>query len=351
MKENKKKIIEDLILSKGGLHLSLYFQKGMTHYQVKKQLHLTIQKTISELKGKVPDEKVQKFLSPLWAVYSDENLLKRMKCSFAIFRNENTFEMIKVPIKFDSFWSLASTFYVKPLLKWIQSESEFLFVGVNQGQAKIYFGDMSEAYLIDDVSFDYSANGDKSFMREFTFWLNEWILNLSQNGQFNIVLFSDLDWIDEIKPRIRKGNKKLMKLKMDFNPKFISTYVDEVRKNLITNSHLHMLSKLGDFYDLDFNQFISKDLFEIAEAISLRKVKKLIVSEDYKIFGSFDLSEGRLNIHSKDLNHEDDDLLDDLAQEVLKYGGEVIIVNKNDFNIDQPALAVIEDKGFEYLVG
>ena len=231
MKESRKKLIEELILSKGGLHLSLYFQKGMTHFQVKKQLHLTLQKTISELRGKVPDGKIQKFLSPLWALYNDENLLKRMKCSFAVFRNENYFEILKVPIKFDSFWSLANSFYVKPLLKWIQSESEFLLVGVNQNQAKIYFGDMSEAYLVDDVKFAQSNQKDNLFKREFVFWLNEWVLNLNQNGHFNIVLVSDLDWINEVKPRLRNGNKKIVNLHMEFNPKFINTYVDEIRKN------------------------------------------------------------------------------------------------------------------------
>lgn len=351
MKESRKKLIEELILSKGGLHLSLYFQKGMTHFQVKKQLHLSIQRTLTELRGKVPDSRIQKFLSPLWALYNDENLLKRMKCSFAVFRNESAFEIIKVPIKFDSFWSLASTFYVKPLLKWIQSESEFLLIGVNQNQAKIYFGDMSEAFLIDDVKFFQPNQEDNFFKREFAFWINEWIANLNQNGHFNIVLVSDLDWVGEMKPRLRNGYKKIISLKMDFNPKYINTYVDEIRKNLVTNSHLHMLTRLGDFYDLNYNQFISKDLFEIAEAISHRKVKKLLVSEDYKIFGSFDLVEGKLNLHARDLNHEDDDLLDDLAQEVLKYGGEVMVVNKDDYNIDLPAIAVIEDKGYEYLVG
>lgn len=351
MKESRKKLIEELILSKGGLHLSLYFQKGMTHFQVKKQLHISIQKTLSELRGKMPDARIQKFLSPLWALYNDENLLKRMKCSFAVFRNENSFEIIKVPIKFDSFWSLANTFYVKPLLKWIQSESEFLLVGVNQNQAKIYFGDMSEAFLIDDVKFSQPNQNDNLFKREFAFWLNEWIINLNQNGHFNIVLVCDLDWAIDMKSRLRNGYKKVINLKMDFNPKYINTYVDEIRKNLVTNSHLQMLTRLGDFYDLNYNQFISKDLFEIAEAVSLRKVKKLLVSEDYKIFGSFDLVEGKLNLHSRDLNHEDDDLLDDLAQEVLKYGGEVMVVNKDDYNIDLPAIAVIEDKGFEYLIG
>ncbi len=349
MKDSKKKLIEDLIVSKGGIHLSLYFQNGMTLYQVKKQLHLAIQKTMSELKGKIGEDKIQKFLAPLWAVYSDERLLKRMKCSYAIFRSENTFEIIKIPIRFDSFWSLANSFYVKPLLKWIQSESEFLFVGINQGQAKIFYGDMSQAYIVDDIYFDLNGTKEKSFIREFSFWLNEWILNLNQNGKFNVVLVSDLGWVDEVKTRLRVGNMKVMRLKVDFNNKFINAYIEEVRKNLVTNSHLQLLSKLGNFYQLNMNQIISKDLFEIAEAVSLKKVTKLLISEDYKIFGSFDLKEGRIHIHPRDLNYEDDDLLDDLAQEVLKYGGEVIVVNKSEYNVDQPALAIIEEKSAHFI--
>lgn len=350
MKQNKKKTIEELITSKGGVHFSLYFQRGMTLHQVKRQFLKAIVQTQTELFGKLTEAQIHKFLAPLWAVYSDENLLKRMKCSYAIFRSEKEFEIIKIPIGFDSFWSLADSFFVKPLLKWVQTESEFLFVGINERQAKIYFGDMSEIYLVDHINYELEKENENIFLTEFAFWLNEWILNLNQNSHYNIVFVSNLELVENLKYRIKKGKKKIINLNMEFNSKFINAYTDEIRKSLINQLHRNLLLRVEDIHNLNFNEFLSKDLFEIAEAVSQRKVKKLLVSEDYKIFGIFNQEDGKLDIHVKDSTFEDDDLLDDLAQAVLKYGGEVIVVNKKEFQIDHPAVAVIEDKGFEYLV-
>ena len=85
---------------------------------------------------------------------------------------------------------------------------------------------MSEAFLIDDVKFFQPNQEDNFFKREFAFWINEWIANLNQNGHFNIVLVSDLDWVGEMKPRLRNGYKKIISLKTPQQLSF--DFIDEV---------------------------------------------------------------------------------------------------------------------------
>ena len=73
-------------------------------------------------------------------------------------------------------------------------------------------------------------------------------------------------------------------------------------------------------------------------------MKKLIVASEIKIFGRLDKNTGGLAIHPFDLDHEDDDILDDLAQTVLASGGEVVVASKDDIPKGRPALAIVEDQ-------
>ena len=47
------------------------------------------------------------------------------------------------------------------------------------------------------------------------------------------------------------------------------------------------------------------------------------------------------------MDHEDDDILDDLAQIVLSQGGEVIVASKNEIPKGRPILAILDDGGKE----
>ncbi len=50
-------------------------------------------------------------------------------------------------------------------------------------------------------------------------------------------------------------------------------------------------------------------------------------------------------MHPIDLNHEDDCILDDLAQMVLSQGGEVVIAKRSEIPKGRPILAILDDDG------
>lgn len=49
-------------------------------------------------------------------------------------------------------------------------------------------------------------------------------------------------------------------------------------------------------------------------------------------------------IHPVELDHEDDDILDDLAQAVLTAGGEVIVAPKDQLPTTSPVLAILKSR-------
>lgn len=85
-----------------------------------------------------------------------------------------------------------------------------------------------------------------------------------------------------------------------------------------------------------------RNLFQIARAAVAGRVRKLIISDESRIFGKLDRGSGQLAIHAYDKDHEDDDILDDIAQEVITQGGEVVIVKQNELPTSDPALAIVD---------
>ena len=68
----------------------------------------------------------------------------------------------------------------------------------------------------------------------------------------------------------------------------------------------------------------------------------MIIAEGINVFGKIDKITGGLAIHPFDLDHEDDDLLDDIAQEVLSHGGKVVVARHEEMPKGRPILAILE---------
>ena len=102
---------------------------------------------------------------------------------------------------------------------------------------------------------------------------------------------------------------------------------------------------LNEFWFAEEGHRTQKNIFQISKAVAQGKVRKLLVTDELNIFGRIDKKSGGLCIHPFDLDHEDDDILDDLAQMVLSQGGEVIIAKRNQIPNGRPILAILDDDG------
>jgi hypothetical protein len=97
-----------------------------------------------------------------------------------------------------------------------------------------------------------------------------------------------------------------------------------------------------EFYHAEDLNLANRNIFQIAKAAIQGKVRKLIIADGINIFGKIDKKSGGISIHPAHLDHEDDDILDDLAQEVLAQGGEVIVASRDEIPKGRPILAILE---------
>ena len=86
----------------------------------------------------------------------------------------------------------------------------------------------------------------------------------------------------------------------------------------------------------------TKNIFHISKAVARGEVRKLMIASGTTVFGKIDDKSGSLAIHPYDLDHEDDDILDDLAQAVIAQGGEVIVADDDQMPQHRIAMAILK---------
>lgn len=360
MLTSKQATLKPLLESKDGVHLTAYLVNRGDLIDLKTQLRSAIHEANEWLFTAMPVEERKKFLEPLEALLQDARILKQMKSNIGIFRNENLFRVLNVPI--DVAWScqVATSFHVKPLLRWLQGDQEFLFLGLENESARLYFGNQDSFKMLDSILFpDFfktpeSRNGymcldddyrNKIKEAEASAWVNEWLPVLTENSKPKFFIAGE--------PSLARGLSRILKyqnlvrtpISESFTKDLAGELCQNIQKILKDESKKSLEKALLEFRFAEEGNRAKKNIFQISRAVVQGKVRKLIVTDELSIFGRIDYNSGGLAIHPCDLDHEDDCILDDLAQLVLSQGGEVIVAKRDEIPKGRPILAILQDDG------
>ncbi|MGZ3772663.1 MAG: baeRF3 domain-containing protein [Pseudobdellovibrionaceae bacterium] len=83
------------------------------------------------------------------------------------------------------------------------------------------------------------------------------------------------------------------------------------------------------------------DLANISKAALNGRIKTLFLRDNIDVWGQFHRDSGQITFHEKQQDSKDDDILDDIACEVIRKGGEVIVLNEKDMPSNSPAAAIL----------
>ncbi|KYG64321.1 hypothetical protein AZI87_13895 [Bdellovibrio bacteriovorus] len=83
------------------------------------------------------------------------------------------------------------------------------------------------------------------------------------------------------------------------------------------------------------------DLVKISRAALGGKVRTLFIRDNSEIWGQLHRGSAEITFHEKQQDAKDDDILDDIACEVIRHGGEVIVLNDKDMPTSSPAAAIL----------
>lgn len=355
MLASKMSVIKPLLESNKGQHLTTYISNFGNVFELRKQIQEALDIAYEYLSPVMNPEALVRFLAPIHNTIEDTELLSRLKNNVGIFRNEKIFRIVSLPIPVEQSCIVATSFHVKPLLKWNQLDRDFLLLGVNEFTASLYRGNQNSLSLIDSLAFEttrklspheniknlWSKNNSKN---ERIMRINHWLSDLTKNE--NIHLF--VSGSKEISTLLKNDFSRLNITKLDshkcFSTDILPELCGEIRSQLRESAKNDLENSIMEFYYAEDLNITSKNIFQITKAALSGRVQKLIIADGINIFGKIDRTTGGLEIHPVHLDNEDDDILDDLAQEVLSQGGEVVVTTRDLIPKGRPILAILENK-------
>lgn len=349
--------LKPLLESRNGNHLTAYLNGGRGVAGLRNQIKETIEVATEYLRPTLNPQEMGRLLEPIRGLLKDSRLLKGLNGNVGLFRTPNSFRLLRLPVEVEQVCVVATTFHVKPLLRWMQIDRDFLLLGLENGAASLYQGNQQTFQFVDAVLFpealgtreqakDYSSlkrERLKAYKLEETLsWVNTWLVELTKEVKPRLFIAGERKLIDSFTRQLTYENFHKGALAHSFRQETVVSLCSEIRATLRKEARRSLESSLVEFYHAEDLNLAKRNIFQIAKAAIQGRIRKLIIADRISIFGKLDPKTGSLSIHPADLDHEDDDLLDDLAQTVLSKGGEVVVADRDEIPKGHPILAILD---------
>ena len=356
----KKERLGTLIESQNQIHLTIYLVNHGDLADLKGQISESLIEAKESLASVFSEDDQKSFLRPIEVLLDDARTLKRLKGNIGLFRTKSEFRVLSLPIEVTRSSHVATSFHVKPLLRWIQWDSEFLLLGFENDSAHLYFGSQDSLRKIDTVLYptrmsellksrEDLGRGNlrelKELSKQVFASISNWIEQSVSTGKLKLFVAGDEYLPDRFNREANYSGAVRTPIAPFFKEESAPEIAQSVRIILRRETRTRLEHALLTFKIANEMNLAKKNIHEIAKAASQGRVKKLLVASNREYFGKLDSSTGKLTLHPFDLDHEDDDLLDDLAQCVLGSGGEVYVVKKEEIPSGRPILAIFTEEG------
>lgn len=302
-------------------------------------------------------------LAPFHALAADANFWNYTADGIAVFGSANFFRVMHLHRPTAELVIVADSFHIKPLLRVLQSADRFQVLSVSRNLVRLFEGNrdrldevvlaaevpkLASDVLGDDlpervgrirsvgpspagadvIRYSHGAKNEvidqqtERFFRAVDRAITEYH---SKPSGLPLILAA----LPEHHAMFRtvSHNALLLADGIEVNPEVLD--MDQLRSScwkVMEPIYLHRLAGLVEQFEVSRSaQQGSADLSDVAVAAATGRVRVLLLEADRLIPGRMDLKTGKL--HPADLQDPQvDDMLDDLAEQVLRTGGEVIMV-------------------------
>ena len=355
---SRTETMQPLLESANGVHLTAYIANDGNVNSLKEKLNDALDQACEYLAPAMGARDIENFFKPIELLIKDTKKLSSFVGNIGIFRTQTSFRVLSLPIEVESACIVADSFHVKPLLKWIQSDRDFLFLGIEAGSATLFQGSLHTFKEIDTIIFPDLLRGNtkeefshdsaqkmikQQKLHETMEWLNAWIMNLTVEVRPRLFVAGNKEVTAMVLKVLQYENTYTHPIWPSFASKKALDICTEIRSILRAEVRKEFEKAIVEFhYATDVN-LAKGNVFTIAKAAVQGKIKKLLISDGIKIFGKLNRKSGDLAIHEVDQDHEDDDILDDLAQTVWANGGEVVVAPLGVIPKGRPILAIFDE--------
>lgn len=276
-------------------------------------------------------------------------------CGF--FLSHDLLGYIVIDQSVEPYCMIGQTFHTRPLLEELFVNPEFLLVNVSLYDIKIYKGDFRHLEIIQHYEFDqlpknFSDHSSRLYAPEFMGLVPyKSILAMRTIGQKlkDMILYESM-------PVVVTGLEEMKTFFLryfDDSPGIIShiheDFYEKTCMEIIERSKIFRYA-VTDYYSgqlkerlkrLTKSRRIVSDLGEVIRATYSGKVGHLVIPTEQKIWGKLDPATGEFTVHKK-ITKSSVDILNELADEVMKQGGRIQILGPHFFPQNSKVLAILK---------
>jgi hypothetical protein len=330
-----------IVASGNQTHLTIYLENRGDLALLKGDLNRAIFDAKDVLIPAMTEREMKEFLAPLEALLSDGSALASLSGNVGVFRTKGFFRILSIEAKVRPGCHVASTFHVKPLLSWLQVDRDYVVIGLGKDAAHLYVCGSSSFKAVDVIG--YSVGGasiDNSEEIDFN-WIWSWIRAVLPLQGKPVIVVGQGELSDAFLRAEERRGVEVFLLEQVFREKEAESLKKSLQDFAREHARLRVQKILDSLRVTKPGRRVETRIQKIAQAAVRQQVEILVVAENRELFGRIDSRSGELCLHPFDMDHEDDDVLDDLAQKVLLAGGEVVVVERDQIPEQRSILAVL----------
>ncbi|MBK5254277.1 MAG: hypothetical protein JJE03_07480 [Peptostreptococcaceae bacterium] len=365
--EIKDQFSIDMISDEEGPHISLY-QPTHSHYPENKQDSIVFKNLLREIENSLKQKNEPSFIDsimePFYKLEKDSNFWNNTFDGIAILANQNKCIIYKLTGTIKEFAVVNKRFHIKPLIKAFQSVGNYQLLLLSKNDFSIYQGNrygFSEIEIDSDIprtleavlgkqltdpsvtqgSFagvgrpgafyglgDNKVEGDKDTEKYFRY-VDQYVYdNHSKTSKLPLILVSLKEYHTQFKTL--SNNIYFIDESIDCSYDLVDTeQLQSKVLEVIKSLNLGKTEKMIEAYKKAEAELMgSSDLAQVAKAAYESRVETILIEENRIISGKVDSTTGKIKVGDID-NPDFGDILDGLAELVLKKGGNAVIISKD----------------------
>lgn len=333
-----------------------------------------VELTLEEHYSKKESEQILKHLHQLEA---DHEFWTHNQQGLAILANKNFFKIFKLARPVDERLLIADNFYIKPLIRIIQSADRYQILGVTRDKVKLFEGNRDFVYEVKlnpnipqnmedalgeetpearlTVSSYGSRGGEGKAMyhghggtkdsididtERFFRIIDSGVYHYhSQHSHLPLILMA----LPEHHAMFHKVSKNPFLLSNDLPHDPESLNLEQLKEKaweVWQPIYLQRLEKLNDSYNQSVGKQLASDkIEEIAKAAVEGRIDSLMIDSGQSIPGKVNPETGEIS-RAEGGNGISDDILDELGHLVMQHKGQVVVIDREKMPTDSGAAAI-----------
>ena len=279
--------------------------------------------------------------------------------SHGFFISENLQGYIIIGERVEAFCMFGVRFHVRPLLEEILVNPEFIVVNVSLYDIRIYRADFRHVEIIKHYDFDDYSQRD--FEGATRFYAPRYMGKIPYKSILAIRSIArqvmDMTLYDSL-PVVVTGLDEMRNI-------FIQHFDDETGvishydEDFYEKTCMEILERckvlrpaIMDFYSAQLKERLKRmqksrkivtDLTTIVKSVAEGKVIHLVLPVERKLWGKIDLENGTVELHKRiQKKNPSVDILNELAEEVMRQGGKIQFLGPHFFPEDSQVLAILK---------